>query len=662
MKSAFYILVLLASVFAYSCKESDADNQSNFEWSVESDNQEIRLSQEINNWMAVVKPTFEGNITIKITKSSGWKASINYLTEDKGWVNLSKTSGAGAEDIVVSVTENAQTSFRKAYIEVVIDGVGSRRFTITQQDAPPTIDFTPEGAMEGVSYDKSTKELSIDDFNGGKVVNLSLNTNSDGLTIELVSEGDKTIGVKSARSGITVNENTRVDWIDDFSFDEGVISFKTTQNISGSERKAYLRVTYGDLEDYYMVTQGKSLYRNVLKTVDNDNSVAMLEQGSFGTLSKDIELVVESDVELKAGLKDVEVSNDKTDWVSVEKGDSKNLFILKLTFNETDNDRSAVVYFTTNDGSHSEQKPLEWKFVQRMEALDIEWIGGKLDNDNLLFGPTARTGVNTFAVANIRTSYDEIEVSCTPEADWVDLTMKNGKLYLELQKYQDETAPRTTKMTIMNKGGALAREINITQNHTQEIAPKSAWSIEVGNNHTENRSLEDMVDGFLCYKDLSPRTKWQPAYGNSWATDVQRFPYQFVIDLGSSQKMNSLGYWPDIEWPNGNAGEVQFEVSVDKDRWIDMGRVVAGASQLAIQQAVYDINKNGAADQYDYYINNPFMINSDKVIEARYVRFSVHSCPGAPLAKNPHDGYKGEVTIPNNGKFGKVAEIGIWLK
>lgn len=185
MKSVLYILVLLASVFAYSCKESDTEEVNNFEWSVESDNQEIRLSQEINNYVAVVKPTFKGNITIKITKSSGWKAAVNYITEDKGWVNLSKMSGAGADEIVVSVTENAQTSFRKAYVDVVIDGVGSRRFTITQQDAPPTIDFTPE-ETQGVTYDKSTKKLSIDDFNGYQLVKLSLNANSDGLSIELV--------------------------------------------------------------------------------------------------------------------------------------------------------------------------------------------------------------------------------------------------------------------------------------------------------------------------------------------------------------------------------------------------------------------------------------------------------------------------------------------
>lgn len=615
MKNIFKLLAIAVCLTA--CDNNDEQDWTPDTLSMTVTNAEIQPTQVGDgNWGAYMAPEFEGVLNVNIQTDKAWQASVSYITDDEEeWITLSEPEGNGSATLQVNVAANKTVKYRKAYLTIRTMGnvPVDKKLTVIQTDSDPILEFEPEEGMG--DYDATAKILTVDYLENAYTINFWSNIRN--YSMKVVSD---------------VESQKVVDWVKNFSVKDGVVSFNTTHNLTGDVREAVILFKSGDgFTETYTLKQGKSLYRNILQSVDgvtNENEYADKE---YSINAREVTLSFDTNVALAAELVDA-TSGAQVNWGTVTVDNSTVKVSMEL--NSTAAARQAVLSVKAADNSMSTQPAVTWSFTQREEYLSTTWAF--VYDGKMIFGPNARTEENSTVIATYESTDDKVTVTKSEDMSWGTITMKNGKVYLNIDEYSDATSSRTATLSVKNADGKQENTITIEQRCDEAISDKNGWTIEPGNDYTLGYGTTQKEDKII---DDIVNTHWQWNWASSYASVSQfpSIPYEFVVDFGSEQLINAVKVWQTPNAVNGFVKDIQFKVSNDKSTWTNCGQFNIASSNAEVTAEIATGDKS-------------HLILFKDVYSARYVRIM--------LLSNLY----GIESAVNNSKNAYLAEFNAYLR
>lgn len=315
------------------------------------------------------------------------------------------------------------------------------------------------------------------------------------------------------------------------------------------------------------------------------------------------------------------MTNEEEDWLtaSATEGNGKSSVVISVLANISSEVRKASIIITTEG-----EIPVRRKITviqKNLGVLNIVWKSNfLLTDDEMIVGPNTRQGI---VIGTFDSKGDEVTVASTET--WAKVKVEAGNILLNLDAYNDADHPvsHSATITLTNLNGGISKSIELTQFASENLSPKSTWSIEAGNDKTtynnDNESFAKIIDGDI-------NSHWQWKWGQANLSDFPNTPYEFVIDLGSSQLFNAISLWQTQKSQNGYVKDVRFKVSNDKTEWIDLGKYQMSASSDAAIA-------NGA---------NPYTFTLPGVYKMQYIRLMILSNVGDSKVNNPKNAYLGE--------------------
>ncbi len=622
MKNILGILSVLAIFVGLSgCDDDDAKEWTPDSLTVSVSNSEAEpMKVGDGNWGVRVRPEFQGVFNVQIDTRSAWQASVEYITdEEEDWLALSGNEGNGTGTLELTVNANRSIVERKAFLSVrtLGDVPVERKLTVIQTDSDPIIEFTPE---EGIgTYDSGSKTLSVGYV--GNTYNIGFWSNVEKYELKIVPEGGK--------SG-------EVEWVSGFQVKDGAISFATGDNLSGDVRSACI-VFESEEEafcDTCTLTQGKSLYRNVLLSVDGVSEEAEYAGKEYSIAGHEVKLLFDSDQALTARIVDP-ATNSEAGWAEAEVNGTE--VTVSFGANAGGESRQARLEVKAGGTSYEAQPPVTWSFSQLQEKLDVTAEQRYMRGDKMVLGPGAKSASNPSRVASCETTDDEVTVTSTEE--WVRARVDGGEVLLEMDE-NSTGSPREASLTLKNANGVKSSVIGVEQRAEESADSPRNWSIEAGNDHTDeyvSGSKRDLIKNII---DGDPMTRWQWKWNSGGKSDFPNTPYEFVIDFGSPRLFNSIKVWQvqQSDGDNGYVKDIQFKAGNDDTAWpVDLGTYSLGTGNAQIQQEI----KTGDGSHF---------IPLPGIYEARYVRIVILS------------NFKGIESKVNNSKNAYLAEFDAFLE
>lgn len=338
---------------------------------------------------------------------------------------------------------------------------------------------------------------------------------------------------------------------------------------------------------------------------------------SEGTLKLDIN----TDQPWTISIDNITVEDEEWITASAQQGNGKSSVDIKVDANIIPEYRKASIVIATQ-GKIPVYKKIT--IIQKnMGVLNVTWNKKLLfEEDEMVFGPNQRQGI---VIGTYESEGDEVESSLSSGITWANVKAENGQILLDLNSYADvdHVESHFTTVTLTNLNGGITRSIKVTQYASEDLTAKSTWSIEAGNDKTtynnDNESFQKIIDGDI-------NTHWQWNWRSAALSDFPNTPYEFIIDLGSSQLFNTFFVYQTQKADNGYVKDVRFKVSDDKSEWIDLGIFrMSDSSDAAIA--------NGA---------NPYTYALPGVYKMRYIRLMILSNVGDSKVNTPKNAYLGE--------------------
>lgn len=315
------------------------------------------------------------------------------------------------------------------------------------------------------------------------------------------------------------------------------------------------------------------------------------------------------------------ITGGEEDWLttSATEGNGKSSVDISVLANMSSEVRKASIIITTGG-----EIPVYRKITvvqKNLGVLNVTWRSNfLLTDDEMVVGPANRQGT---VIGTYDSEGDEVAVASTKT--WAKVSAEAGKILLNLDAYNDadNAVSHSATITLTNLNGGVSRSIELTQFASEELSPKSTWSIEAGNDKTtynnDNESFAKIIDGDI-------NSHWQWKWGQANLSDFPNTPYEFVINLGSPQLFNTISLWQTQKAQNGYVKDVQFKVSNDKAEWIDLGKYQMSASSDAAIA-------NGA---------KPYTFTLPGVCKMQYIRLMILSNVGDSKVNTPKNAYLGE--------------------
>lgn len=615
MKKIFKLLAIIVGLSA--CDENNVDNWTPDSLSIEVSNTEV-IPREVGdgNWGVYVKPEFQGVFDIQINTDSPWQAIVEYITdEEEDWLELSEKEGNGPTALKLTVDANKSVVYRKAFLTVrtLASVPVDKKLTVIQTDSDPIIEFEPEDGS--ITYDIDSKTLSVDYV--GNTYKIAFWSNIENYVLNVVPKDE-------------AHQEKKVDWIKDFRVEDGVILFNTVNNLTGEARSANIVFEASDesFRDEYTLTQGKSLYKNVLKRVDDITDEKEYNQKEYSIARHIVKLQFESDEELSANITDA-VSDEIVQWARAEVNGSE--VTVNIDVNQNDEPRKATLSVRAKNPTFESQPAVTWSFTQKPDNLSADWK--YLYENKMVFGPATKpVSDNPIVIATIETTDDEVNVSST--VNWVSATLEENRVLLQMEE-NSTGIKRNATLRLQNKNGKKTQIIEVEQRAVEKINEKENWNIEGGEYTDEYKN--DKITSII---DNNTDTKWQWNWGSGEKkSQFPNKPYEFIVDFGSPQLFNSVKVWQvqALGTTNGYVKDIQFKISPDKRTWTDCGTYNLGANKNIIQSEI----KTGDGSHF---------IQLPDIYMAQYVRIMILS---------NFWGLDGDV---NNSKNAYLAEFNAYLK
>ncbi|MGL4293524.1 MAG: discoidin domain-containing protein, partial [Bacteroidales bacterium] len=498
------------------------------------------------NWGVNIKPGFGGELKLNIKSDQNWSISTRYLAnEESEWILPDQTDSKGDMAVLLDVIPNKSVLYRKAIVTVITKGPipVSKTITFIQSDADPLIEFNP--VSEDAFYDIDTRTLTVNYTASDQQINFWSNIEDYQMRIKAANEGDDISWIK----GFNVNK------------DQGTVTFTLSDNFTGNERLAVIRMDADGFEgvDYYLI-QKKSLYKNMLTHIDDESYSTLLDGKKYGFKKRTIVLKFDSEHPLKSEVIDKSTQQSASEWISVR---TEGPYIyLDVSSNNKEESREILVKVKTSESGYEEQPAVEWSFTQLHEMLEMS-LNQKIEEGNLFFGPVAKN--KEVIIGNYKTSDDDpiIETS----SDWLSLRLENGIIYLTSMVECKDAAGRIADVTLKNTNGIKEEYFRICQQGTKEINEKSFWKVEIANSHTgaaSGKGPELMIDGKWRMNSSDKDSFWESSGGSP--------DYEFIFDLSESQIFNSLGIMPRQQWPKPAPKQISISISNDKSTWTNLGK------------------------------------------------------------------------------------------
>lgn len=367
-----------------------------------------------------------------------------------------------------------------------------------------------------------------------------------------------------------------------------------------------------------------SLAINLSGDFAQDGETINVGDGNWGVnVASDFEGTLKLDIQAEQSWKISidKITNEEEDWLtaSIVEGNGKASITISITANTMPEYRKASVVITTGG-----QIPVCKKITvvqKNLGILNVTWENSfLLTDDEMVVGPNLREGV---VIGTYNSEGDEVAVASTKA--WANVTVQDGNILLNLDAYNDadNAESHSATITLTNLNGGISRSIELTQYASEDLSPKSGWAIEAGNDKTtynnDNESFAKIIDGDI-------NSHWQWKWGQANLSDFPNTPYEFIIDLGSSQLFNTFSVWQTQKSQNGYVKDVRFKVSNDKEEWIDLGK--------------YQMSKS--SDEAIAHGAKPYTFTLPGVYEMRYIRLMVLSNVGDSKVNTPKNAYLGE--------------------
>lgn len=251
-------------------------------------------------------------------------------------------------------------------------------------------------------------------------------------------------------------------------------------------------------------------------------------------------------------------------------------------------------------------------------SIDVTWQSPALLGDKLVYGPNARDEKQVIGTYPA----EQTAINVKTDAQWIHPVLENGEIKITVDAFAGPATDRTGSITVYRETGNLTEIIEVTQYASEELTPKSNWSIAAGNNKTtfyRNDVFENIIDGDI-------NTQWQWNWGQSATSDFPNTPYEFDIDFGSEQILNTIALWQTQKSTNGYVKDVQFKISNNKSNWTD-----AGVHRMS--ESTDEAKAQGA---------NPYVFTLPATYKARYVRLIILSNVGDKAVNHYKNAYMGE--------------------
>lgn len=259
-------------------------------------------------------------------------------------------------------------------------------------------------------------------------------------------------------------------------------------------------------------------------------------------------------------------------WITplVKEGNGKASVEVKIDANTIPEYRKASIVIMTQG-----KIPVYKKITviqKNLGVLNINWKSSfLLTESEMVFGPNQRKDL---VIGTCDTEGDEVAVySSAAEEGWATLKVEDGKIILNLSANNDaENEFQEATLSLTNMNGGVNQQISIKQYSKETFAAKTNWSIAANSANT----LSQKGNAPLKLIDGDDKTYWERQWsddgdGGAGGQKLAKFPYEFMIDFGDGQLINTVDILQRLDWHTGCVNKVQLEFSSDNSDWIDGG-------------------------------------------------------------------------------------------
>ena len=475
-------------------------------------------------------PAEEGSTHVLVFAKSAWNVVV---TEPCDWLYLQKASGSSDGEFILGWDTNAGVR-RRASLTLSADKV----------DSPVMITLNQSG-------ENSSPE--------------SVFTSEAPSFIAWSSEGS--IPFQTNLPLDYIEASADVDWIESIALEDGLLSFKVSDNDTGEQREGSISLTYTDIDEKVTKAAAKIVQTTeagYIRFADNQMNINSFEAD------------IVADAEVQLGIYESEVTSSvsyegsESGWISaVSCTDGKISFHVTANTDKVNTRTASISFALPSKGLSETLTVVQSEFQQEYTAAELRTMltaAGTIEFTSDFFQAVAITdageaNAESYAVKG----YGNLDKEQSARTGYVQTEDGSMGFRLQTATADDNVLKRGYKYKISLKGATLTREDNPVRYTISGLTANSFGEDGEATVPTKNRTISQLTDDDIYTWTTITDVELSVDYGcwsnvaNAWKGTKQNTTLRSIRDK-AGEKMNML-INTDVPWVfRGSAPETATDV------------------------------------------------------------------------------------------------------